>query len=206
VKQTGAVINDVILPPWAATFDEFVRINREALEGDYVSDHLHEWIDLIWGYKQTGEEAVKANNVFYYLTYEGAIDIDSIKDPVERKSIEDQINNFGQTPSQLLLKPHPKRFQRKEYLKLSIFNSLQTHRSFLIQLNSSAIQYLNFSGGSNQSDLSTTGSNTISAMNSYKEKVITVDSNLFVGHHNWTSGSGSDPFQFDPDSDFATKK
>lgn len=36
-----------------------------------MSSHLHEWIDLIFGYKQRGEEAVNALNVFYYCTYEG---------------------------------------------------------------------------------------------------------------------------------------
>lgn len=36
-----------------------------------MSSHLHEWIDLIFGCKQRGEEAVKALNVFYYCTYEG---------------------------------------------------------------------------------------------------------------------------------------
>jgi len=36
-----------------------------------VSAHLHEWIDLIFGFKQRGPEAVEALNVFYYCTYEG---------------------------------------------------------------------------------------------------------------------------------------
>jgi hypothetical protein len=69
--QDGTQIGDVELPPWAKTAEEFIRINREALEGDYVSAHLHEWIDLIFGYKQRGLPAVEANNVFYYLTYSG---------------------------------------------------------------------------------------------------------------------------------------
>ena len=29
-----------------------------------------------------GPEAVRATNVFYYLTYEGSVDLDSINDPV----------------------------------------------------------------------------------------------------------------------------
>ena len=55
-----------------------------------------------------GAEAAKALNVFYYLTYEGAVDIDSMADPIQRESTIAQINNFGQTPTQLFKKPHPR--------------------------------------------------------------------------------------------------
>jgi factor associated with neutral sphingomyelinase activation len=70
---------------------------------------LHEWIDLIFGFKQQGEEAVNADNLFYYLTYENSVDLDTIKDPRERAAIENQIQEFGQTPSQLFAAPHPRR-------------------------------------------------------------------------------------------------
>jgi len=67
VTQDGDRVGDVELPRWASTPEEFVLINRQALESDFVSAHLHEWIDLIFGYKQVGPAAVEACNVFYYL-------------------------------------------------------------------------------------------------------------------------------------------
>jgi len=108
-RQNGVFVDEVELPPWAPTPHDFIRINKMALESDYVSAHLHQWIDLIFGFKQRGIESVKAHNVFYYLTYEGMVDLNSIQDESLRRATESQIDNFGQTPTQLLNKPHPKR-------------------------------------------------------------------------------------------------
>jgi hypothetical protein len=105
--QDGDNVDDVELPPWAATPEEFVRINRAALESDYVSAHLHEWIDLIFGYKQRGPDSVEACNVFYYLTYYGSVNHYMIKDEALRRATELQIAHFGQTPMQLFKVPHP---------------------------------------------------------------------------------------------------
>lgn len=105
----GKPIGDVELPPWANSPEEFVRINRMALESEFVSCQLHQWIDLIFGYKQKGPEALRATNCFYYLTYEGSVDLESIQDKIMKEAIENQIRNFGQTPSQLLMEPHPPR-------------------------------------------------------------------------------------------------
>ncbi|XP_022773061.1 BEACH domain-containing protein B-like isoform X4 [Durio zibethinus] len=110
VKQDGEPISDVSLPPWAKGSPElFVSKNREALESEYVSSNLHHWIDLVFGYKQRGKPAVEAANIFYYLTYEGAVDLDAMDDELQRSAIEDQIANFGQTPIQIFRKKHPRR-------------------------------------------------------------------------------------------------
>ena len=77
-----------------------------ALESEYVSAHLHEWIDLIFGVKQKGAAAVEAMNVFYYCCYEGAVNLDAVSDPAEREALEGMIQNFGQVrkPSDLLFR------------------------------------------------------------------------------------------------------
>eukprot|EP01114_Cavostelium_apophysatum_P011697 TRINITY_DN260_c1_g1_i1.p1 TRINITY_DN260_c1_g1~~TRINITY_DN260_c1_g1_i1.p1 ORF type:complete len:896 (-),score=250.63 TRINITY_DN260_c1_g1_i1:12-2699(-) len=112
IKDNGARIDDVVLPQWAAGAEDFVKKCREALESDYVSENIHHWIDLIFGYKQQGDEAVAADNVFYHLTYEGAVDIDAIRDPFQRAAIIAQIKEFGQTPKQLFFTPHPQRLPK----------------------------------------------------------------------------------------------
>ncbi|XP_062212379.1 protein SPIRRIG-like [Phragmites australis] len=109
-KQSGEKVGDVVLPPWAkGSTREFIRKHREALESDYVSENLHRWIDIIFGYKQRGKAAEDAINVFYHYTYEGNVDIDAVSDPTMKASILAQINHFGQTPKQLFQKPHPQR-------------------------------------------------------------------------------------------------
>lgn len=41
---------------------DFIDKMRAALESDFASENIHHWIDLIFGYKQLGEEAEKADN------------------------------------------------------------------------------------------------------------------------------------------------
>ena len=107
--QNGIQVDDVELPPWSKNSPfEFIRINRLALESDHVSRNLHKWIDLIFGYKQLGKDAEDAQNVFMPLTYEAEVDVDDIEDDTERAAMLSQILNYGQTPSQLFERPHPK--------------------------------------------------------------------------------------------------
>ncbi|GLG99384.1 Neurobeachin [Gryllus bimaculatus] len=107
-KQNGVQLGDVVLPPWAKEDPrEFIRMHRLALECDFVSQHLHEWIDLIFGCKQQGAAAVDAINVFHHLFYEGNVDIYNIDDPLKKNATIGFINNFGQIPKQLFKKSHP---------------------------------------------------------------------------------------------------
>ena len=84
------------------------------LESSEVSSNINHWIDLIFGYKQKGKEAEEALNLFYYLTYENCVNLETIDDPVNRTSMEAQIVHFGQTPHQLFEKPHAQREQPLE--------------------------------------------------------------------------------------------
>jgi WD40 repeat protein len=118
LTQMGDKVHDVRLPPWASNAYEFISIMREALESDLVSAKLNDWIDLIFGYKQQGEAAVAALNAFFYMTYEGSVDLDKVTDSSLRKAMEAQVVHFGRTPTQLLKKPHPRRQAKPESLNV----------------------------------------------------------------------------------------
>eukprot|EP01018_Ginkgo_biloba_P016129 Gb_14861 [translate_table: standard] len=131
--QLGEKLDVVKLPPWAKNPIDFIQKHRTALESEHVSAHLHEWIDLIFGFKQRGKAAVDANNVFFYMTYEGAVDIDKISDPVLRHATQDQIAYFGQTPSQLLSFPHLKKRPLADVLHLqTIFRNPTEMKPYMV--------------------------------------------------------------------------
>ncbi|KAK4287855.1 hypothetical protein Pmani_039089 [Petrolisthes manimaculis] len=108
-RQNGKPVGDVELPPWASDSKSMIQVMRDALESEYVSANLHHWIDLIFGYKQRGEEAEKADNLFYHLCYEGAVDLAAVTDLNERLALEVQITEFGQVPKQIFSRPHQPR-------------------------------------------------------------------------------------------------
>lgn len=179
-------VNDVVLPKWAKSPEDFIYKHRKALESEYVSAHLHEWIDLIFGFKQRGPAAVEALNVFYYCTYEGAVDLDAITDEKERKALEGMISNFGQTPCQLLKEPHPVRLSQEEVEKrkalldscpLNMFEHLSNLKSFFVEGISDNVPLVKAVVPKNQShSFITQGS---------PDTMVTVSQNCLVGTHGW---------------------
>ena len=118
-KTDEGVVNDVVLPPWAKNAFDFVYKHRQALESEYVSQHLHEWIDLTWGYKQKGTEAWKAANVYFKEAYEDVWDDPRYKSDAGLKNIAEQMQEtVGQVPCQLFKEPHPQRNPPGEVEKL----------------------------------------------------------------------------------------
>lgn len=78
----------------------------QALESEIISCQLHQWIDLIFGYKQRGSEAARSTNIFYYLTYENAINLHevyvSIDHPLIRRcNWEPEKSQWPMTPKSM---------------------------------------------------------------------------------------------------------
>lgn len=70
------------------------------------------------------------------MTYEGEIELATIKDPIEKRALEIQIQEFGQTPRQLFKIPHP---PRNGQVNVSIFSNEITEGSPVSNISRSKI-------------------------------------------------------------------
>jgi hypothetical protein len=59
LTQDKVEVDNAILPVWANNNPfRFVSELRKQLESRYVSESINHWIDLIYGYKQRGKDAI----------------------------------------------------------------------------------------------------------------------------------------------------
>ena len=70
-KDKNEFVNDFILPKWADEDQrKFSLYLLKLLESKNINQNLHSWIDLIFGYKMTGNEAIKVYNTYRKACYE----------------------------------------------------------------------------------------------------------------------------------------
>ncbi|KAG5342883.1 FAN protein, partial [Acromyrmex heyeri] len=90
---------------------EFYDTNND---GDFLMNNY----GIDFGYRHDGTKigdvqlppwAKGKMRLFFHLCYEGAVDLDTIRDINDRHGLEVQIMEFGQIPKQVFTLPHPKR-------------------------------------------------------------------------------------------------
>ena len=133
-KSNTKRVNDVLLASWSENDPRaFTKFNKKAMESPYVSTNISNWIDLVFGIRQTGKEAVKSFNIFRYICYEGNINkLDAFYSsmPKDREDKLIEIRDFGQAPSIVFNKFHAKK--EKNFRITEFFSNVKNLIQFCV--------------------------------------------------------------------------
>ena len=115
-------INDVELPPWSkGSAYYFVSQLRNILENDNLN--INQWFDLIFGFKQRGEKAELAKNIYMGTSYQDNVKIELYKDSDVRNTLL-RLVEIGINPRQLFDDECKPKFDRNYLLTKNINFSL----------------------------------------------------------------------------------
>ena len=110
-------VKDFNLPNWTKEDPrKFVLILRKILETEKVNKKLNYWIDLIFGYKQTGAEAIKNYNLFRSACYESTPE--EIEEKIKNSELQGYLyekQELGYTAKKIFKKEHKKKENCEEY-------------------------------------------------------------------------------------------
>ena len=100
-EQKIKIIQEVVAPKWCQNNAyDFIKKHRELLESFEISNHLNEWLNLIFGSLQKGSDANKIHNLYNCQTYEDYEKTFNNMSPDE-KEITCRMVEFGLTPHQI---------------------------------------------------------------------------------------------------------
>lgn len=117
--------NDVALPPWAKNDPKFFsQIMMKAVESPRVSENLHNWIDLLFGYKMPfGKINFEYFNRYLSLCYFFE-DLRGRKyDKTKLNEMLFQTKEFGSNPLQIIFKNHIQKKESNLYSFLPFFGT-----------------------------------------------------------------------------------
>ena len=108
IRRNKVKVNDVECPLWSGNDPyKLVAYLNLAFESDFVSSNIGGWIDLVFGFKQRGKEALNNNNVYMFNCYPDLVDIENMS--IDKKRYYYRFVEFGSCPKQLFKKPFDKK-------------------------------------------------------------------------------------------------
>jgi hypothetical protein len=120
VRTDNTRVDNFILPPWSESALDFINKHKSIFENKKVTDNLHQWIDLIFGYNQL-IKTKESLNIYPKHTYEQEVNLEKKIEKCFKRGEEENkiifkirnkislILNFGQTPHKLLDEKHAKK-------------------------------------------------------------------------------------------------